>query len=164
MPWTALAWLALDRGGGSALGLVAVCYTAPVVAGGAVLGPLLDRFPKRALLLADSVTHGAVVLSVPACAALGGAPLGLLLGVALAYGPLKMLPLAAVPARRVVAGAAHRRPRPGRPRDHDRVRAVQRRVRDARRRPAAAEQAPGGRRSGRARPVAERARRRPVRR
>jgi MFS family permease len=98
MTWTALAWLAVDRGGTSTLGLIAVCYTAPVVVGGFVLGPLLDRFPKKVLLLADNVTRGAVVLSVPVYEALGGAPLGLLVAVALVYGLLKMLPLAAVPA------------------------------------------------------------------
>jgi MFS family permease len=98
MTWTALAWLTLDRGGPSALGLIAVCYTAPVVAGGFVLGPLLDRFAKKALLLTDNLVRGVVMLSVPLCQARGGTPLGLLFAVAVVYGLLKMLPLAAVPA------------------------------------------------------------------
>ena len=54
MTFVALAWLVLARPGGTGqLGLLGVCYTAPVLAGGLAVGPLLDRFDKRVILVAD---------------------------------------------------------------------------------------------------------------
>ena len=98
MTWTALSWLVLTRHGVVALGVLAVCSTAPVLLGGAVLGPLLDRFDKRRLLLVDSLFRAAVIGLVPLLAALDALPAVALYGVAATYGLLKMLPLAGVPA------------------------------------------------------------------
>jgi MFS family permease len=98
MTWTALSWLVLTRHGVVALGVLAVCSTAPVLLGGAVLGPLLDRFDKRRLLLVDSLFRAAVIGLVPLLAALDALPALALYGVAATYGLLKMLPLAGVPA------------------------------------------------------------------
>jgi MFS family permease len=56
MTFIALSWLVLSGPGGTArLGLLGVCYTAPVLLGGLAVGPLLDRFDKRAVLIADSL-------------------------------------------------------------------------------------------------------------
>jgi MFS family permease len=99
MTFVALAWLVLDQPGGTRqLGLLAVCYTAPVLLGGLAVGPLLDRFDKRAVLAADSLVRGAAVVSIPLTAALGRPPSWLPFAVAAAYGLLKMVPLAGVPA------------------------------------------------------------------
>jgi MFS family permease len=99
MTFVALAWLVLDRPGGTGqLGLLAVCYTAPVLLGGLAVGPLLDRFDKRAVLAADSLVRGAAVASVPLTAAAGRLPAWLPFAVAAVYGLLKMVPLAGFPA------------------------------------------------------------------
>ena len=48
MTFVALSWLVLSEFGGiRQLGLLGVCFTAPVLLGGFVAGPLLDRFDKR---------------------------------------------------------------------------------------------------------------------
>lgn len=96
--WTALAWLALGAGGTKALGVIGICYTLPVMVGGAVVGPLLDRFSRRTLLVTDNVVRGLVVASVPVAAAVGEAPLGMLYVVAAVYGLFKIVPLGVVPA------------------------------------------------------------------
>ncbi|MET7336067.1 MFS transporter [Nonomuraea sp. NPDC005650] len=99
MTFVALSWLVLAQPGGTAkLGVLAVCYTAPVLVGGLVAGPLLDRFDKRAALIADSVLRGAAVGSVPLMAAVSTVPTWLPFLVAALYGLLKMVPMAAVPA------------------------------------------------------------------
>jgi MFS family permease len=99
MTWTAFAWLVLTEAGSpAALGWLAICYTAPVLLGGAALGPLLDRFPKRTLLLADSVVRAGVIGSIPLLALADATPLPLVYVAAGVYGLLKMLPLAGVPA------------------------------------------------------------------
>jgi MFS family permease len=99
MTWTALAWIVLGQANSpGALGWLAICYTAPVLAGGAVLGPLLDRFPKRTLLLADSLVRAGVIGSIPLLALRDTVPLAMVYAAAGVHGLLKMLPLAGVPA------------------------------------------------------------------
>src|SRR4051794_10160987 len=99
MTLVALSWLVLNQPGGTGrLGVLAVCYTAPVLAGGLVAGPVLDRFDKRAVLAADSVIRGSAVASIPLLAALGRPPSWLPFVVAGTYGLLKMVPMAGVPA------------------------------------------------------------------
>ncbi|WP_188188992.1 MFS transporter [Nonomuraea sp. SYSU D8015] len=99
MTYIALSWLVLAQQDGTAkLGLLAVCYTAPVLVGGLAAGPILDRFDKRAVLIADSVLRGLAVASVPLAAVVGTVPDWLPFLVAAVYGLLKMIPMAAVPA------------------------------------------------------------------
>lgn len=97
MTFVALSWLVL-AGGTANLGLLGVCYTAPVLVGGLLVGPVLDRFDKRTVLVADSVLRAAAVASVPLTAALGSTPAWLPFAVAATYGLLKMVPLAGFPA------------------------------------------------------------------
>lgn len=97
MTFVALSWLVL-AGGTANLGLLGVCYTAPVLVGGLLVGPVLDRFDKRAVLVADSVLRAVAVASIPVTAALGGTPSWLPFAVAGSYGLLKMVPLAGFPA------------------------------------------------------------------
>ena len=99
MTFVALSWLVLAQPGGAArLGLLGVCYTAPVLAGGLLVGPLLDRFDKRVVFVADSLVRAAVVAAIPVAAVLGGAPDWLPFVVAGCHGLLKMVPLAGFPA------------------------------------------------------------------
>jgi MFS family permease len=99
MTFVALSWLVLSRPGGTTqLGLLAICYTAPVLLGGLAVGPLLDRFDKRAVLIADSLLRAAAVASIPVTSALHALPGWLPFAVAATYGLLKMVPLAGFPA------------------------------------------------------------------
>ena len=99
MTFVALSWLVLSRPGGTAqLGLLGICYTAPVLIGGFAIGPLLDRFDKRTVLIADSLLRAAAVASIPLTAALDATPTWLPFAVAATYGLLKMVPLAGFPA------------------------------------------------------------------
>jgi MFS family permease len=96
--WTALAWMALVQGGAGAVGILSVCYTLPVIAGGVVVGPLVDRFSRRLMLVVDSILRAMVVASVPLVALHGAVPLAQLYVVATVFGFLKIVPLGAVPA------------------------------------------------------------------
>ena len=99
MTFVALSWLVLAQPDGtSRLGLLGICYTAPVLVGGLLVGPVLDRFDKRVVLVVDCLLRAAAVASVPLTAVLGGTPAWLPFAVAAAYGLLKMVPLAGFPA------------------------------------------------------------------
>jgi MFS family permease len=96
--FTALSWLTVNRAGAAGLGLLGVCFTLPVLLGGAVIGPLLDRFPRRALLVYDSVFRGLVVAGIPLLSALGMLRMWHLYAFATLFGLLKIIPLAGTPA------------------------------------------------------------------
>jgi MFS family permease len=99
MTFVALSWLVLARPGGTAqLGVLGICYTAPVLLGGLAVGPLLDKFDKRMVLIADCLLRAVAVASVPLADALGSVPEWLPFVVAAIYGLLKMIPLAGFPA------------------------------------------------------------------
>lgn len=107
MTFVALSWLVLAQPGGVVrLGLLGVCYTAPVLVGGVLVGVLLDRFDKRVVLVVDCVLRAVVVATVPVAAVAGGVPGWLPFVVAAVYGLLKMVPLAGFPAAipQLVAG------------------------------------------------------------
>jgi MFS family permease len=96
--FVAMAWIVVDQAGAAGLGVLGVCYTVPVLLGGAVVGPLLDRFSRRNLLVYDSVVRGFVVAAIPLLAALGLLAVWQLYVVAAVYGLLKIIPLAGTPA------------------------------------------------------------------
>jgi MFS family permease len=99
MTFVALSWLVLARPGGTAqLGVLGICYTAPVLLGGLAVGPLLDRFDKRTVLIADCLLRAVAVASVPLADVVGSVPGWLPFVVAATYGLLKMIPLAGFPA------------------------------------------------------------------
>lgn len=99
MTFVALSWLVLAQPDGtSRLGLLGVCYTAPVLVGGLLVGAVLDRFDKRVVLVVDSVLRAAAVAAIPLTSVLGGTPGWLPFAVAGTYGLLKMVPLAGFPA------------------------------------------------------------------
>ena len=99
MTFVALSWLVLSGPGGTTrLGLLAVCYTAPVVVGGLIAGPILDHFDKRTVLIADSIIRAALMATIPITAASHATPTFLPFVAATGYGLLKMIPLAGFPA------------------------------------------------------------------
>jgi MFS family permease len=72
LTWVSLVWLTLDLGGSAVqVGILAACYTGPVVVGGLVAGILLDRFDRRRLLIADNLIRGLAMATVPLAAAAG---------------------------------------------------------------------------------------------
>jgi MFS family permease len=95
--FVALAWIAADLGGASALSALGIAYTLPVILGGVVVGPLLDRFSRRRILVVDSVFRALVVAAVPALHAVGALADWHIYVVAAVYGLLKIIPLGAVP-------------------------------------------------------------------
>jgi MFS family permease len=95
--FVALAWIAADQGGAGALGVLGICYTLPVILGGSVVGPLLDRFSRRNILVVDSVFRAGVVATVPLLYALGALAQWQIYVVAAVFGLLKIIPLGAIP-------------------------------------------------------------------
>jgi MFS family permease len=96
--WIALSWIVYERTQSPArVGLLVFAYGAPVILGGLVTGPVLDRFGAVRVMQLDSLFRGAVMASIPILALLGDVPLWSLYAVAMSYGSLKMVPLAGVP-------------------------------------------------------------------
>jgi MFS family permease len=95
--WTALAWLAITIGDAGSVAIMAVCYTMPIILGGTVIGPLMDRISRRFLLVADSLFRAVVIGAVPVIAFFGDVELWHLYVTAVAFGLLKIVPLAVVP-------------------------------------------------------------------
>jgi MFS family permease len=96
--WIALSWLVYERTHSAArVGLLVFAYGAPVLLGGLVTGPLLDRFGAVRVMRLDSLSRGTVMASIPIVASFGGVPLWAPYAVATSYGLLKMVPLAGVP-------------------------------------------------------------------
>src|SRR6266487_5844653 len=62
----ALMWLVYQTSGSvRQLGWFVATYTAPVAVGGLIAGSVLDRFDRRAVLLADNLIRGAAFAIVP---------------------------------------------------------------------------------------------------
>lgn len=68
----ALLWFVLQlTGSGAAVGLVILCFQAPGVVTGALLGRLLDRFQPRLVMGCDNLIRAALIAAIPALYALG---------------------------------------------------------------------------------------------
>lgn len=99
MSLVALLWLVYQTSGSAQqLGWFVAAYTAPVAVGGLVAGNVLDRFDRRATLLADNLIRGAAFATVPLLYHAGALALWHLYLVAALFALFKMLPLAGVPA------------------------------------------------------------------
>jgi MFS family permease len=99
MSLVALLWLVYQTSGSvRQLGWFVATYTAPVAVGGLVAGSVLDRFDRRAVLLADNLIRGAAFAIVPLLYHAGALALWHLYLVAVLFALFKMLPLAGVPA------------------------------------------------------------------
>lgn len=99
MTFVALSWLVLSGPDPAfRLALLALLYTAPVVLGGLLAGPILDRFDKRTVLIIDSVFRAGVMATIPITAGLNVMPDFLPFLAAAMYGLLRMIPLVGFPA------------------------------------------------------------------
>jgi len=99
MTGVALTWLVYQSTHSArAVGLLLLASTGPVLVGGLLVGPLLDRFDRRAVMIADSIVRGLAVATIPLLYALGHLPLWPVYAVAAVYGCLKMITLAGGPA------------------------------------------------------------------
>jgi len=99
MTGVALTWLVYQATHSArAVGLLLLASTGPVLVGGLLVGPLLDRFDRRVVMITDSVVRGLAVATIPLLHALGHLPLWPVYAVAAVYGCLKMITLAGGPA------------------------------------------------------------------
>jgi MFS family permease len=82
----------------TAVGLLLVCYTGPVVVGGLLAGSLLDRYSRRFVMMVDNMIRGIAVASIPLLNFFRALSLWELYTVALVYGFFFMTTLAGSPA------------------------------------------------------------------
>jgi MFS family permease len=95
----ALIWLVYTTGGSATkLGWFVAAYTAPVIVGGPLAGIVLDRFDRRLLMSYDNLVRGVLVAALPLLSFEHALRLWQVYLFAIAYGFLKMIPLAGVPA------------------------------------------------------------------
>ena len=81
-----------------ALGLLSICFVAPVLVGGLLAGALLDHFDRRKVMLVDALVRGGAVALIPLLDALGRLDLWHIYVVAAVYGLLFMISLAGGPS------------------------------------------------------------------
>jgi MFS family permease len=99
MTQVALIWLVYQSTHSArVVGLFLFAYTAPVLVGGFLVGPLLDRYDRRTVMLIDSLARGFVVALIPLLNAFGHLSLLPVFAAAAIYGLLKMITLAGGPA------------------------------------------------------------------
>ncbi|HUG34675.1 MAG TPA: MFS transporter [Anaerolineales bacterium] len=94
----ALTWLVFEETqSAQALGLLTIAYTAPILLGGLVAGPLLDRFSARRVMIVDNLMRGAAFSLIPILYALERLELWHIYAIAAVYGFLMMISLAGGP-------------------------------------------------------------------
>jgi MFS family permease len=99
MTQVALIWFVYQSTrSAQAVGWLLLCSAGPMVFGGLLAGWLLDRFDRRAVLLADSTFRGVVVALVPVLFFSGHLALWHVYLVAAVHGFLAMIPLAGGPS------------------------------------------------------------------
>lgn len=99
MSRTALTWFVYEQTRSpAAVGWLTFAYSAPILVGGLVAGPLLDRFDRRRVMVADNLIRGAAFTAIPLLHAAGLLALWHLYVVAAVYGFLMMVSLAGGPA------------------------------------------------------------------
>jgi MFS family permease len=99
MTHVALTWFVYDlTRSPEALGLLALTYTGPVILGGFLAGPVLDRFDKRKVMIADNLIRGSIILLIPLLHAAGLLALWHVYLISTIYGSLVMLTLAGSPS------------------------------------------------------------------
>ena len=94
----ALTWLVFEEThSAQALGILTIAYTAPILLGGLIAGPLLDRFTARRVMIVDNLLRGLAFSLIPILQALGRLVLWQIYSVAAVYGFLMMISLAGGP-------------------------------------------------------------------
>jgi MFS family permease len=94
----ALTWLVFEETkSAQALGLLTIAYTAPILVGGLIAGPLLDHFSPRRVMLADNLIRGLIFSLIPILHFSNRLELWHIYLFAAAYGFLMMISLAGGP-------------------------------------------------------------------
>lgn len=94
----ALTWLVFEETkSAQALGILTIAYTAPILIGGLIAGPLLDRFSPRRVMLTDNLIRGLVFSLIPVLHILNRLELWHIYLFAAIYGFLMMISLAGGP-------------------------------------------------------------------
>jgi MFS family permease len=94
----ALTWFVFEQTKSpQALGMLTISYTAPILIGGIVAGPLLDRFSPRRVMILDNLIRGAAFAALPFLQALGILEIWHVYVFAAIYGSLMMISLAGGP-------------------------------------------------------------------
>lgn len=94
----ALTWLVFEETkSAQALGILTIAYTAPILVGGLIAGPLLDRFSPRRVMLTDNLIRGLVFALIPILHFLNRLELWHIYLFAAVYGFLMMISLAGGP-------------------------------------------------------------------
>jgi predicted MFS family arabinose efflux permease len=86
-----------QTGSAAAVGWLMVCFTAPILIGGAVAGWVLDRFDRRLAMVIDNLVRAVVVALVPLLHVLDLLTPTHLYAIATVFGLLMMIPLAGTP-------------------------------------------------------------------
>ena len=94
----AVAWHALQLGGASGVGIVVGAFSAAQVALLLVGGLLVDRLPRRRLLIASDVAQGALALGLAASTFAGAATLPLLIVFSAGFGAAQAVAMPALSA------------------------------------------------------------------
>ncbi len=95
----AFVWFVYERtGSAEALGLLMLCFTGPIVAGGFLAGWLLDRFDRRLVMTFDNLARGLAIALVPALHFLGWLEVWHVYVAAAVHGLLMMISLAGTPS------------------------------------------------------------------
>ena len=79
------------RASAAQIGLIGFLELAPYLAFGLLVGGLVDRVPRRRLMIASHVLRAAVLTVIPVTAAIGVLRVGLLYGISFAFGSLTLL-------------------------------------------------------------------------
>jgi len=94
----ALTWLVFEETkSAQALGMLTIAYTAPILIGGLIAGPLLDRFSPRLVMLVDNLIRGLVFSLIPILHFINRLELWHIYLCAAIYGFLMMISLAGGP-------------------------------------------------------------------
>lgn len=94
----ALTWFVFEQTkSAQALGILTIAYTAPILIGGFVAGPLLDRFSARRVMIIDNLIRGIAFAALPILQALNLLEIWHVYVFAAIYGSLMMISLAGGP-------------------------------------------------------------------
>ena len=94
----ALTWFIFEKTrSAQALGILTIAYTAPILVGGFLAGPLLDRFSARRVMLLDNLVRGLLFALIPILYALNRLEIWQVYVFAGLYGLLMMISLAGGP-------------------------------------------------------------------
>lgn len=94
----ALTWFVFEKTrSAQAVGILTIAYTAPILLGGFLAGPLLDRFSARRVMLLDNLVRGLLFALIPVLYALDKLEVSHVYVFAALYGLLMMISLAGGP-------------------------------------------------------------------